>query len=334
MATLAAAFVAIALFGVTVNSPDVSGAENQTVRTILNISNAKPIIYDILLDDSVSSPARQIELTANDTVDIFCNISVTDFNGFEDINLSNVSAILWRNDSNVDFHESANDFNSRYENSSCNTVIDACTSITADNTSCECRFAVQYFAYNGSWTCQARVEDAGGISSPLLILNDTRNTTSEVQTLVGVAADGTLDFGDVAASQTSPEIDFNISNVGNVILNYSFYVFGGADDGTLANLTNYPNVSMVCEQGGNITDTAMRYDVNTGTAYAAMNRVNSSPIGVVGLVGHPREDDVLTNSGNETNETFWRIRVPITVGGTCEGSWVIVSQEWEDYAGE
>ena len=324
-------FAAIsALVGVSFTTNYVSGATNVTNATIIakvNVTNTEPNITTIRIDDGTSSPPNEIDLTANGATVVTCNATVFDYNGFEDItgkNKTNATFFI-----NSVGSTAADDNNFHYTNSSCNRCRQATAAEAApkDPTNqrtaiCDCKFAVQYYANASSqWTCEFIVQDKGGtqISGLELNLTDTDSNSSGVTVtkLLAIDAPVILNYGNLSVTQTSAEIMHNVTNVGNINLNLSLRGYGGINDSI-----DHPghNLTMICDFG-NISIGNQRYTLGSefadSTSFNSMRDLTNQTVRT-NLTFPRRVDD--NNFGADRNSTLWRIQVPLSVGGLCNGT--------------
>jgi hypothetical protein len=311
------------LIGISFTSDYVNAADNITnlsIIAIVNVTNTEPNITSITIDDNVLSPSDEIDLTAGNFTVVICNATIFDYNGYEDItNANKTNATLFIQGSGAD---SQDDNNSHYSNSSCGRCRQATAaevSDTANTAICDCQFSVQYYANDSSnWVCDFHVSDDGGHAKPALKINLTDNSTGgpvTITKLLALDVPAILDYGNLSVTQTSAEIIHNVTNVGNIDINLSLRGFGGIDE------TTGNNLSMVCDIG-NISIGAQRYSVESGIAYDSMfNLTNQTRIAAefgLNITFPQRIDD--TNYGSDRNSTYWRIKVPLSVGGLCNGT--------------
>ncbi len=284
--TLALAMVV----SLTITSFDVVGANNVSTITRVNITNTEPTLYEVTIPSS-------IDLTPGNTTLVNCTGYVYDVNGWSDINTSNATLYDTTYGDGTTF-----DNNFRYQNNSC-----TCTQLDAEqfNATCTCGFNVLYYANNGTWQCNMTIADEFGLS-------DTRNSSyGTINTVIGINAPNEIDFGNLSVTETSSEIIANISNFGNVPINVSLRGYGGTDP------SNQNNVSMVCEIG-NITSGNERYAPISGVDYNNMINLTNITTMISNLTLPVRTDD--SAYGNDTNSTYWRIYIPSSISGACNGT--------------
>src|SRR3989344_714342 len=249
-------FLGVSFTGDVISATNIT---NVSVLARVNISNTEPNITSIVIDDSLDTPANEIDLIANGLRTVHCNATVFDFNGAGDINASSVNATLYINSVGS---QGTTDNNHRYRNESCQR----CTAQTATTTQCDCQFALQYYANDSSsWLCNVSLRDLGGSSGTLPLGDaDVSSTPVTVTKLLAINTSTLLDYGNLSVSQTSGEMTHNVTNGGNINLNISLRGFGGTDD------IIGQNVTMICEFG-NITIGNQRYYVgSSGIPFADM----------------------------------------------------------------
>ena len=303
---LALAVLAFSVFvGLSFNSQDVVGLNisNQTIIARVNVSNTEPTLYRVAL----TSPTPPIDLVANNGTTVVCNGSVIDINGFNDI--KNVSATFFYIS---DLSNSSDDNNTHYTNSSCGPCA-VVVGTGSQNGTCSCQFGVQYYANAGRWTCNMTVNDSGGLMS-------NANGSAIVNEILGIDVENyIMDFGNLSATQVSTFFRQNVTNTGNVAINVSVRGFGGGDE------TIGQNLSMICESGGNISFGSMRYAQNNNTLFSDMENITNQSRRIGNFtVGQRFKDSAV---GNSTNSTYWKLQIPLGVGGICNGSIVFKAIE-------
>ena len=307
-------FIAI-LVGVTFTTGYVLGSTNVTNNTVLarvNVTNTEPNITSVTVA-SLPSPSGQIDLVANSVVVVTCNATVFDFNGWQDVNATNATFYIQSVGSN-----SNTDNNTLYVNSSCDSCRQATESANPSNTAyCDCKFALQYYANDSStWLCNVTVRDKGGTQksgSEINLTDSEISSTVTVNKLLAINMTTLIDYGNLSVTQTSAEIVQNVTNVGNINLNLSLRGYGSDNESVGQNLT------MICDFG-NITFGYQRYALgsdNAGTAFANMRNLTNQTV-KTNFTFPARVDDA--TFGWDRNTTFWRLQIPLSVGGICNGT--------------
>ena len=253
---------------------------NTTAR--VNVTNSMPEIQSVLID-------QDITLNAGGIKPIQCNASIQDWNGWDDIAL--VNATLYHTTST---HESPDDGNTHYTNTSCeNTGNDGV--YIAQYT---CTFYLIHYANNGTWTCQVHTQDTYGFTDSMM------NTTT-INELYAINVTDMIDYGDLAVTDTSPEIPATLTNFGNMAIGVSVLGYGAVEgDG----------YGLMCALGGNIGVEHQRFSEETSlwigkTPLASTNQDMSLTI--------PQATDLTAPT---TWTTFWQLYVPPNPQGECTGT--------------
>lgn len=262
--------------------------ENLDSYSVYNITiqNLAPIISNLNLQ-------QDIYLTPGANVTVFCNATVTDYNKATDIGAVNATFYQESTGSNA-----ADDKNFHYSNTSC---INYSSSLFESNYSCA--FNVAYYANNGAWQCNLSVQDNSNVT-------DHDTGLSLINELLAIdVSPGIINYGNLAATDTSAEdVNITISNFGNVDFNISLYGFG---------IEEGDNLSMNCEKR-NISISNQRYSLSYNTPYDDMINLTNNSVQIPDLILPQRTDDL--NTGNDTNKTYWKLKVPPLVSGVCNGS--------------
>ena len=138
-----------------------------------------------------------------------------------------------------------------------------------------------------------------------------------ITNLLAIDAPAILDYGNLSVTQTSAEIVHNVTNVGNINLNLSLRGYGGINDSI-----DHPghNLTMICDFG-NISIGNQRYTLGSeftdGTSFDSMRHLTNQTA-QTNLTFPRRVND--NNFGADRNSTLWRIQVPLSVGGLCNGT--------------
>ena len=262
--------------------------ENVSIDTRVNITHSEPRITSVVIDNGVDN----ITLNAGQTRSVVCNITVRDYNGYDDVNMTN--ATLWDDDS-VNMGD-VDDENNHYTNSSCTNVGNDGTYISY----WECGFAVYYYANNGSnWKCNATAIDDYNFT-------DSNYNTTTINPLYALNVTQQIDYGNMAVGDTSDAKTANITNFGNMDLNISLFGYGG-DNFAVGN-----GLSFICEKG-NISVDNERYALND-IAWGLMTNLTNTSNMISDLTMPQRTDAEIINT------TFWKLYVPPNPFGQCNGT--------------
>ncbi len=289
-----------------------------TLETVLTIANVPPYILRADINVFVNTGDAAITLSENSTVQVQCNATLNDANGWQDI--SSLNGTLYN--THTATHGTANDNNFHYTNTSCN-VFSGSGNIRAG----VCEFTTFYYAQNSSaWQCNLTVYDAGVSGSSANSSNSTYGNFS-VNALTALNIPATIMFGTMNPGDTSAINKTNVTNTGNTILDLSIYGYAN-------NATDSPN-AMNCTLGTNknISLYFIRYNVTAG-------RLNNCASADFSWTANYWNLTNLTNAKNWTqftlpprtvdaaggdagNYTCWILKVPSAgesdIGGTCRG---------------
>jgi hypothetical protein len=295
-------FLVLIICGITVISFDVSGnISNGTLTARAYIWNTQPNITQIIISPD------PIILTPCNTTLVNCTAYVTDYNSWGDI--QNVSAQLYDISLGPGLIE---DQNFRYINSSCQN----CTPSGSDptNATCTCLFPVWYYANNGTWACNITVSDKGGnATSRYYYLNDSKLSNVNISPILGINVPSEIDFGNLSVTEISDNLSANVSNWGNVPINITIRGWGGTEPyGNSAS-----NYTMLC-QYGNITHGYLKYAPNSTAIFSQMTNLTNNSVLIPQYRLPVRTND--SHYGNDTNTTYWRLEIPLSVGGLCNGT--------------
>lgn len=303
--------LALAIIGTFSDPHYVGGASTQNVTVLLNVTNTEPTAYDAIVDDLNPSPADQIDLTAGARREVFCNTSASDPNGQAD--LVNATAELYTTTAGM---ASARSNSTHYFNSSCLEFFNVAGA--PNNRTFTCRFNLEYFATNTTWECNMTVRDFGGTQTPAskIFLNTSYTDQVVVNSLLAINITKTiLDYGNLSVTETSAEQNINITNVGNVLSNFTVLGYGGDNK----SLENAGNSSMLC-QLNNISIGQHRYSNVSGINWLNMLNLSYNATLFANATLKVRVNETDPVAPNSTSPTYWKIRVPLSVGGSCNGT--------------
>ena len=294
------------LLGVEMLTISVIGSNitNDTTLARVYVWNTEPNITSVFISPS------SIELNAGSFVTVNCTAYVWDYNGWQDVKALNATLYDVNYENNPE-----PDNNYRYFNDSCAPCVQADASGT--NASCTCQFRVLYYANNGTWKCNFTITDQGGGSTdPLRNFTFSDSDVSGpaiVNTVLGIDTPDEIDYGNLSVTETSSYIPANVTNWGNVPINISVRGYGGTNE----SVPGVGNLSMICEFG-NITHGYQRYAINTSISYENMTNLSNTSTLIPDFTLPVRTNDAAYGSDN--NVTYWKIQIPLTVGGHCNGT--------------
>jgi hypothetical protein len=288
---------------------DVIGANitNDTSLAKVYVWNTEPNLTRVVISPS------SIDLEPGNTTRVNCTGYVYDWNGGGDVQF--INATFYHNSVQSG---SADDRNTHYTNST-----GTCTQVAGSNTNATClaAFNVYYYANNGTWICNMTISDKGGNATErLYYLNATNNVSATINKLLALNVPEEIDYGNLSVTELSSMKTANITNWGNVPINISIRGFAGVNE-SAPQATNY---SMFCEYG-NITYGYQRYSVNSSATYALMSNLTNTSTGISNFDLPVRTTD--STFGSDRNQTYWRIQIPLSIGGYCNGTIVFSATE-------
>jgi hypothetical protein len=260
---------------------------NVSIDTEVNITYAVPTITGVRIDTPVT-------LTAGDVKVVNCNVSVIDYSGYGFINFTNATFYHSTSSSGA-----ADDNNTHYTNTSC-----AAVSQNGNYANFTCSFSVYYYALNGTWTCNATVQD--NVSANVSLTN-----TSTVNALLALNVTPLINYGNLPVGGTSTNQTENVTNIGNNAINMSVKGWGNVPGDGLA---------FICAVG-NITVGNERFSTSAAATYATMTPLTANFQNVTGLTIAKQNDVNL-----KINTTYWQLYVPPNPFGQCNGTIVFQAE--------
>jgi hypothetical protein len=270
------------LFSIMLFSSGVHAQYSQkNVTSRVNVTNAAPDIINM----SVLNP---IVLNGGAERVIGCNVSVRDYNGYNDLDTVNATFYYFANLSSPD------DKNVHYTNTNCTKTGDDGVYV-ADYT---CEFNVSYMAYNGTWYCNFTVNDTRSY-----VENDFRATN--ISALYAINVTDVIDYGDLSVTDYSNNITATVTNLGNVNINISVLGYGSVQGDGLG---------FVCTQGTNISVQYERFSSNILADWSSKIPLNTTNKDM-NLTILRQENDIVRVSA----DTYWQLYVPPNPFGICTG---------------
>ena len=272
----------------------VFGANISNITSQVNVTNTVPWVTNVMVDDSTSTPVGEIDLNPGSTVNVWCNGTVHDGNGWNDISGANATF----------YYQSKNPTDSPANSS---LYIDtSCYNITQDTLyiTYMCNLTVAYYAWNGTWTCNLTGYDGIGLKGSNL-------STTYVNELYAIDVPGVIDYGQMEVNTNSTdETQKNVTNYGNMVLDLELYGFARAiDDGFAMNCTNGATIPIANEFFDiNASNNTMAFKTALSGTQASPNQVNFN----LDL----RND---SNGYDYTSVTDWKLFVPYGIAGWCNG---------------
>ena len=253
---------------------------NVTAR--VNVTNAMPEILEMFVTDPVV-------LSAGSTRTVYCNATIRDWNGFNDIQSVNATFYYFQNESGPDHNDV------HYTNASCvETGNDG--GVIADYS---CGFDVWYYARNGTWICNMSV-----LSSADLGTSNVSSTS--VEALYALNVTSVIDYGNLTVTETSDDVVANVTNLGNTFVNVSVLGYGVVEGDGLG---------LVCDIGANITVENQRF-FNSVVVWDDKIPLSSVDQDMGFTLDRPSQNTVPVISS-----TYWQLYVPPpNPFGVCTGT--------------
>jgi hypothetical protein len=263
----------------SINCTDISGNKASSGR--LNLTrNDRPYFSSI----AIGTP---INLNAGSNKTVFCNGTVIDEDSYQDI--YNINATL-----RLDGINTADPLNrsNHYLNSSCSLFNGLGNSIDF-----RCSFELEYYAYNGTWQCNASAVDAVNAT------NTSKADFTVNQLLAFGISPELIDYGNLQIMQISPQdIVLNVTNYGNVDLDMNLSAYA---------LVQGDGLALDCIEG-TIPYGYERFDFLSGS-YLAMIPISADSAADMNLTRN------IYGTSASMKQVFWKIQIPFGVSGKCNG---------------
>ena len=268
--------------------------------------NAPVSVYNVTVEDSLTSPANEIDLTPANTTSVMCSAIAEDPEGSAAI--QSAAAEMFSSASSAGSPDSNND---HYTNSSC--LINESYG-NSSQAQINCSFEIEYYARSGSWTCQINTTDNYSAST-------IESDTTSINTLLAIGVDSPMEFGEVDARSVSPEKEANVTNYGNVPINLTLNGYGNVtldgnsmECGAQDIIIGYMKYNLTASNSSNLT---------LAQSEAIYENLTSAPT-VKELNLNFRQSDV---SNDAIHQTYWRVYVPEGVGTSCMGNIVFAATQ-------
>lgn len=271
------------LFYLFLSSARVLAQSSQdNVSTQVNVTNAGPEVLSFFMENP-------IVLSAGAERAVYCNATVRDYNGYNDIDIVNATFYYFQNQTSPD------DKNVHY-------TTDNCTRLSDDGqflANYSCLFNVSYIAYNGTWYCNLSVNDSRSYNgSGLKAVN--------ISALYALNVTDIIDYGNLSVTDYSANITATITNFGNVNINVSVLGYGAIQGDGLG---------FVCTQGTNISVQYQRFSGLVSALWEDKIPLNSTN-NDMNITLSRQTDDVIP----VTADTYWQLYVPPNPFGLCTGT--------------
>jgi hypothetical protein len=281
---------------------------NDSIAARVNVTNMAPKVVGLIVDDWTASPVNEIDLVSGWYRKVYCNGTVVDYNGKDDIIACNATLFYTGNRSGQ-----WNDMNEHYSNNSCILVRSGIY-----NKTFSCSFNVWFFANNGTWWCNMSAWDNGTANLNRQPAYNSSRDDAKINPLYSLNVPPVVEFGELSLGSTSTNKIINVTNTGNMNLDLNLYGYGSTKVPAVEN-----NLSMECRIG-NISVNRMHFDNNSADTYDNMFNLSGRFKGpkLMHMNIRQRKSEIK----NSTNATYWKIKIPqYAVKGTCNGTIVFNS---------
>jgi len=278
-------------------APNINGSnyKNVTVHTEVNITNSRSEVLNVSIYEAIfNASVRNITISAGYSKTVYCNATIRDWNGFNDV--AYVNATLWHSSSSYD---AADDNNTHYTNTSC-TINGSVTPPYIGWVVCS--FDVWYYSNNGTWMCNVTAMDYQNASG-------VGNRSTIFYSVYALNVTDGINYGNVPVEEysgnTTGNVTANVSNIGNMDINITVHGYGARFN---------DNLAMNCSLGGNITIDNERFSSST-SEWDSMTTL-SGTAKQTGLTLAKPTDSTITST-----PTYWQVYINSTnnPGGNCTG---------------
>ena len=283
--------------------------ENVTVWTRINVTNAKPEIFPVVINEGLPL-LPNITLRGGGIRNVLCNATIRDWNGMDD-NITVNGSLYFA----VAGYNASDDNNTHYTNASCINVTPAYgqNGIYKNYT---CGFDTLYYANAGVWNCTLAAYD----------IKDGKNYTvygsnrTNFDRLFSLNVTDGIDYGDVAVGEFSNTAIANITNFGNSAINITVQGYGGVlNDGN----------AFVCNTSLSV------FNISVGNEAFTINITNQNFTEKTALNGNLQNITNLTMpkqtdpSVQIINSTAWQVYIPVSINpnGVCTGNVIFAARQ-------
>ncbi len=294
--------ISLAIFASVTSTPTVLAA-GENITTNVTVSNVAPTVGAITCNPSSLTP------TAGTNTTVSCWATLSDDNGYGDINQSKLVTNFWYNETKTE--TSDDDLNDHYSNGSASNAGTDCTWTDASGTdiTVNCSYTTRYYidptVSPNVWTVKFVVNDTSDGTG-------NNETTYTVDSFLGLDVKETsIEYGTVDLGATSLEQITNITNWCNQLIDVDLRE------------SEYSGELYCPDTDTNITtdaaSTGIRFNETSGFAF-----VNGTELTGTSTTFTAFDLDYYnatgTTDGESANGLYWLLKVPDTgVGGTCSG---------------
>lgn len=284
---------------VTITQSGFDTAPNLTINT-------PPKFLNLTVEDSLTFPLNEIDLTPATTTAVTCSGVIEDEEGESSIGL--VIAKFYSSSSS---YQDLDDNNFHYTNSTCQTNYSYGNSKQAEII---CTFQLEYYTNPKSWTCQINATD--NYSSSIL-----GSDTTNINTLLALGTASKMGFGEMELEKVSPERTAEVTNYGNVMINLTLNGYGqipadgnAMECGPVDIPIDYMKFNLTASNQSNLTLSQFESIYQNLTSSPTTQKFNLNS----------RQNDI----SNEANKsTYWRVYVPTGISENCMGNIVFAATQ-------
>ncbi len=301
----------IVALGLISPEPAAASQSDENLTTNVTVSNVAPTVGAITCEPSSLTPA------AGSNTTVSCWSTLSDDNGYGDINQSKLITNFWFNETKTE--TSADDLNDHYSNGSASNAGTDCTWTDASGTdiTVNCTYKTRYFidptVSPNIWTVKIVVNDSSDATG-------NNETTYTVDSMLGLDVKETsIEYGTLALGETSSEQKTNVTNWCNQLIDvdlreseYSGQLYCPATGS--ANITT------------DAASTGIRFNETSSFAFVNGTELTGTSTAFVGF-DLDYYDASGTTDGESTSNLYWLIKIPDTgVRGTCSGKTEFVAE--------
>jgi hypothetical protein len=178
-------------------------ATSETIKSNATVGNQAPVVDSVALTQPTQTACSATTLT--------CKANVHDVNGNTDIDPTSYKAVIYHGSTSNACSANAND---------CYVYTTQCTDDAAAgdyrNVTCTAPTTFQYYADNGSWTCNFSAKDTSGSYASLESSSKSVSAYTALDVLSSV-----IEFGTLTVDTQSSVQNANVQNCGNYQMDIS-----------------------------------------------------------------------------------------------------------------
>jgi len=247
---------------------------SDTAQTTVDVGNLGPQV-------GTPSATDPIDLNEGSDITVYCNTTINDTNGWEDIDEVNATLKTVQTPCTADPDNC-------YKNTSCTIGTGSSNSLDVN-----CSFSVLWYADSGDWYCNITANDSQGTS------NYSSISTVTINSLVALDVNSSIGFGSLSIGQDSGNHTAQVNNTGNSQIDVRL------------NGTN-----MSCDTQGNITVGQLHYNTTSASDWTLMCALTETNTDTCSEI---QSNFDLTDGASSNKDIYWILRVPSGVSGICTG---------------